>query len=729
MGSQILKTAIFSIFVVGLAAVSSCNGGSSSSGSSGGTGSGKPGASPTPTPTASPSVSVAPPGVYTRHYNNQRTGANPNETILTPSNVAPGLFGKIFTLATDGYTYAQPLYVPNVTVNGSVHNVLYVATAADSLFAFDADGKLTAPLWQVSFTDSSNGISALTPADTGCPELGPSIGISGTPVIDPIQGTIYLVANTKQTIGASVTYSHWLHAINIATGQDLPNSPIKISAPNVDPLRASQRPGLALNNGTLFIGFSSHCDTGPYTGTVLAYDQASLRLLSEYQDGDPGNMNGIWMSGMAPAIDSNGYVYVSTGNGVFDGTRNFGCSIVKLNDNHGTLSMADYFTPFDQATLNPLAYDLDLASVGTVVLPDQSGAHPHMMVAGGKGGQVYVLDRDNLGTYNASDSSFSRIIQSWNLNGTPYAQVEDLYFGTPAFFNNRLYIVPSGGPMKSYSLINGEFDLTHVDQTAFSFGFPGGAPTISANGTSNAIVWFVDSSRANNVSPSPLEAILMAYDANNLAAGPLYNSDQSGPHKTANLNDIAEPAVKHVSPTVFNGKVYVATKTAIDVYGLVPGGVKVADVPKAATTENQNSGARLSLNFDRKKSQCPLFRPSANYNFVIQSCGTPDSPCKTAGVINGTMTSGLDTIVSVPVGGGDGGNLSVALAPGTYQLLPAQNWIPNNGGVGADRATAKIASEVPYTFTVPQGGYVDFSANFICSLTSSVVVPGLSLTD
>lgn len=729
MYSRLLKTAIFTLIVAGLGAASSCDSGSSSSGSSSTTGSGGPGPSPKPTPSASPTVSVAPPGVYTRHYNNQRTGVNPNETILTPANVAPGLFGKIFTLATDGYTYAQPLYVPNVKVNGAVHNVLYVATAADSLFAFDADGKLTAPLWTVSFTDSSNGITALTPTDTGCPELGPSIGISGTPVIDPILGAIYLVANTKQTVGTNVTYSHWLHAIDLATGQDLPNSPVLINAPNVDGLRASQRPGLALNNGTLYIGFSSHCDTGPYTGTILAYDQASLRMTSEYQDGDPGNMNGIWMSGMAPSIDSNGFIYASTGNGIYDGATNYGCSILKLTDSGGTLSLADHFTPFDQATLNPLADDLDLASAGTVILPDQPGATPHMMVAAGKGGQVYVLDRDNMGGYSAADSTFSRIIQSWNLNGTPYAQVTDLYFGTPAFFNNRLYISAAGETIKSYSLVNGKFDTTTVDQSVFIIGWPGGTPTISANGTTNGILWFVDTSRANNVAPNPLEAVLIAYNANSLAAGPLFESDQSGPNLTVNTNDVAGPAVKHISPTVFNGKVYVATKSAIDVYGLIPGGVKVANKPKAADAGTLQSGANLVLSFDRRNSACPLFKPASSYQFVIQACGTPDAPCKTAASLTGTMISGLDKVVSVPVSAGDGAGLNVSLPPGTYQLLPAQNTIPGNGGVADDRATAKIAAVGPYTFTVPESGYVGFSERFICSLNASVFIPGVSLSD
>ena len=518
-------------------------------------------------------------GVYMRHYNLQRTGVNPNETVLTPANVVPSSFGKLGTLPVDGYVYAQPLYVPNVAISGQGgYNVLYVATEGDSLYAFDADSLSMTPLWKVTFTDPANGITNLSENDTNCTDQGPQIGILGTPTIDPATNTIYFVAATKFTAAnGEVTYMQHLHALDIGSGAERANSPHLIEANDFDPLKSNQRPGLVLNNGKVYVAWSSNCDQGPYNGTILSFDATTLAMIGEFYDTEAGNAAGIWMSGMAPAVDTDGNLYVSTGNGFFDGgTNNFGCSVVKVQDSSGTLSLTDFFAPFDQALENNINNDLDISSGGIILLPDQAGAHPQELVAMGKTGQLYLIDRGSMGGYDPTDNTYSRIVQSFNMDGTAYnsgvatASGDNNHgqFGTPAFFNGKLYVAPVLDNIKAFTLTDGRLSAGPTDKTPTIFGWPGGTPSISANGTIDGILWYADNSRANDCLNRPVPCTtktasrLLAFDVNNLAQGPLYDSDAVGG------GDVPGSAAKHVSPTVVNGRVFLGTKTEVDVYGL-----------------------------------------------------------------------------------------------------------------------------------------------------------------
>src|SRR2546426_5535919 len=358
--------------------------------------------------------------VLTYHNDNARAGQNTNETILTLANVNVTSFGKLFSQVVDGYVYAQPLYVANLAIPGKgTHNVLFIATEHDSVYAFDADDNLganAAPLWQVSFIDPAAGVTTVPTEDTGeGGDLIPEIGITSTPVIALTTGTIYVEAKTKETAGTT-RYVHRLHALEITTGAEKLGGPVVIQAVipgNGDgddglghvpfnPLRQLNRPGLLLLNGVIYLAFASHGDQSPYHGWVLAYAAPTLQQVGAYNTTPNGGLGGIWQAGGGLAADAGGNIYFETGNGTFstnnldNAANNFGDSFIKLSTTNG-LAVADYFTPFDQDVLE--AFDLDLGSGGAVVLPEGVGSatHPRLFGGSGKGGAVYPLDRGDLG--------------------------------------------------------------------------------------------------------------------------------------------------------------------------------------------------------------------------------------------------------------------------------------------------------------------------------------------
>ena len=517
-------------------------------------------------------------GVLTQHNDNARTGRNLDERLLTLANVNRTTFGKLFSMGVDGYVYAQPLYVAGVPINGQLRNVVYIATEHNSVYAFDADNG--EQLWQVSFIDEANGITTVPYQDTGsppgytgpgpiipggCGDLTPEIGITGTPVIDRATGTLYVVAKTKEVIGTTVNYEHRLHALNIINGEARPGSgrALQASAPgNTQPndgngrvlfqsLRHNQRPALLLNNNVITVAFSSHCVIRPYQGWVLAYDATTLNQVGVFNV-SPNNVKGkggIWHSGGGPAADANGNVYVMTGDGPFDvatGGSSYGDSVLKLTQ--GLLTLEDYFTPYNHLELE--GANADMSAGGPLVLPDQAGAS--LMLSIGKQGIAYLLDRNNLGKFQAG--SDSQIVQSfdWGLCGTGRCTI----FGTPAYFENKVYLAAVGDTLRAYSITDGRFSLTPVQSTN-TFSFPGATPVVSANGSSNGIVW------ALKTNGSGRPAVLYAYSADNVALN-LYNSD-------VNLaRDNPGPAIKFSVPTVANGKVYVGSTSQVSVFGLLP---------------------------------------------------------------------------------------------------------------------------------------------------------------
>jgi hypothetical protein len=503
--------------------------------------------------------------VLTQHNDTARTGQNLSESILTPANVSSGGFGKVFTLGVDGEVLAQPLYLPAVTVGASAHNVVFVATEHDSVYAFDADSG-GAPLWQASMLTAAHGAAAGATSDpeyeSGCGDLATEYGITGTPVIDPVSKTLYLVSDTFEN-GYAVQR---LHALDVTTGLEKLGGPVVISASVAgsgsgssggvvafDPKWQNQRAGLLLANGTVYIAWGSHCDFGAYHGWMMAYNASTLAQTGVFLTTPNGEGSGIWMGSAGLAIDNeNGAtrMFVALGNGTYDATLpyatntvDYGDDILRFNLNSG-LVIGDAFTTTDQASRQ--AFDVDLGSGGVLILPDQPGPYPHLLVQSGKGNEIFVLNRENLGGYSTTANKVVQEIDN-----------EDTYlYGIPAYWNENIYTWSAADSLKQFSLANGRLSSAPVaiGQYRASSGL-GAIPSISANGTSNAIVWAVDAS----VNPE----VLYAVDATNVA-----NTFWTSANDAA--RDAGGPNVKYATPTIVNGKVYVPSGGQVTVYGLLP---------------------------------------------------------------------------------------------------------------------------------------------------------------
>ena len=510
--------------------------------------------------------------VVTEHYDIGRTGLNPNEGILNTSNVNTNSFGKLFSQSVDGQIYAQPLYMAGITISGKgTHNVIFVATENDSVYAFDADnngGGNASPLWKISLLDSAHGAASgattVPQGDVSSTDIQPVLGVTGTPVIDPSTNTMYLVGKTKE----GGNYPQRLHALDITSGAEKFGGPVTISASvsgngngssagklNFDTKWENNRAGLLLLNGFVYIAFAAHGDNGPWHGWILAYNAATLKQTSVWCSSPNGIGAGIWMGGAGIAADNlnptgsspGGRLFVATGNGTFDSkssyTSNldFGDSIVRLHLNNGVMTLADGFTPLNQDNLN--MRDLDLAAGGVLILPDQSaGGHTHLLVQSGKEGKISLVDRDNMGGYSTSADN---IVQE--LTG----QMGGLW-GMAGYGNNTVYFWGTADNMKSFPLTNGKMSSTPSHTSAQSAGFPSPTPVITSNGTSSPIVWTVQTDAYN----SNGSAYLRAHDATNISTT-LYNS------LTNTARDTPGPAVKFVVPVVTNGKVYVGTGNAL----------------------------------------------------------------------------------------------------------------------------------------------------------------------
>jgi len=487
--------------------------------------------------------------VTTSHGDNHRTGANTGETLLTPSNVNKTNFGRLFSYPIDYQALAQPLYVPNVNIAGlGVHNVVYVATMADSVYAFDAEsnaGANAAPLWHVNFTDPANGITTASGPFLPCTsteDRGPGFtqeGIVSTPAIDVSANIIYVVAKTLE----NGTVRHKLHALDLGTGQERLGGPVTISATttsnagtvvNFNSLHQKNRPGLLLLNGTVYVAFgSNYCNDGNHSW-VLGYDATTLQQTGVFDTNPDHGLTSIWQAGGGLAADDEGYIYPLTSEGTFDiasGGQGYTHAVLKLS---GNLDLVDFFIPWSVAFLND--HDLDLSGCSPVVVPDQDEPYPHIIVAAGKQGTIYVLNRDNLGMYAPSDS---QIIQE-------LAGVVGSMRGAPAYWNNRMYFSAKVDFLKVFSVSGGMLSATPIATTTSTLG-GAHAPSISANGNSNGIVWVLNGSQ------------LYAFDAISLKM--LYNSHQVG---RDNVPDVAH----FVTQTVADGRVYVATRTTLEVFGL-----------------------------------------------------------------------------------------------------------------------------------------------------------------
>jgi hypothetical protein len=516
-------------------------------------------------------------GVFTQHNDISRTGQNLSESILTPTNVNTATFGKMFSQAVDGYIYAQPLYVPNVTIAGGTHNVIYVATEGDSVYAFDADsntGTNAGLLWHASMIDTAHGAAAGATTvniqqelGSGCTDLVPQVGITSTPVIDPSSGTMYVEAKSKET-GNII---HRLHAIDITTGAEKSPGPVVITATvpgngnggttvSLDGLHHLNRPGLLLLNGAIYLAYASHCDIQDYHGWLFSYDTGTFAQTSLLITTPNGGLGGFWMSGAGVAGDSNANVFIASGNGDFDTVnvpaQELGDTIMKVFDtNSSRLSLLDYFTPYNQSTLDD--GDTDVGSGGVLLLPDQTGGVTHELVEAGKEGTIYLINRDQMTAGNL------HYCQTGCNNGDPQItqeiqnQINGLW-SAPAYFNGVVYFCGAGDTLKAFPLSNGLLSTSPSETSGHSFPFPGCTPVASANVNTNGIIWAVDTSTYGLAAPSLGPAVLYAYQAGTLNL--LWNSSQTG-------NDTAGDAVKFAVPTVANGKVYLGTQTELDVYG------------------------------------------------------------------------------------------------------------------------------------------------------------------
>ncbi len=573
-------------------------------------------------------LSSAQVSVTTYHNDNARTGQNTAETVLTPANVNATQFGKLFSgsVNLDSWSTAQPLYVPNVTVGGKKHNVVYIATINNSLYAFDADTAVL--LW-------TNNYGPPTPYASLCQDSGygksPSLGagIVSTPAIDAVAGIIYFV--TKTGDGTSSPYALYLHAVDFTTGFDEIGSPVLVSptsGPSFMPEYQMNRPALLLNNGMVYIALGSTGCLGLKSfprinnhGWVFAFNTASLSTppFSFVTTPDVDN-GGIWQSGGGVAADSDGNIYFETADANFDkdsGGEDLGDSVVKLDHD---LDFGDYFTPYNQGTLlNP--QDLDLGSTGPLLLPDQPFPPTHLMIATGKAEEIYLINRDSMGAYCANCSSNSNILQDVpppsSLTGClPVNKLITCYYGPPSYWNNNIYFPSVTSPMTAYTLTNNGAAVTLGSlPSSQTISFPGiGPASISSNGTNSGITWTITWNGGNETIAT---GTLRAFDATNLATE-FYDSDAAA-QKRDSLGKIA----RYVTPTIANGKVYTATQTQLVVYGLL--------FPLSATAGNNQSGTvntalSLPLTVQAINPYTGKPAPGVHLTFTSNSGGTFGTP-------------------------------------------------------------------------------------------------------
>ena len=494
-----------------------------------------------------------------------RSGQNLTESVLTLANVNASSFGLLRILSVDGKVDAQPLYLSALSLGGAAHNVVFVATENDSVYAFDADSGST--LWHVSLLGSGETVSD----PRGCNQIAPVIGVTSTPVIDRAAGPHGAIFAVAMSSGGA--YHQRLHALDVTTGAELFGGPREITASyaapagggtrSFDPGQYAERAALLLSQGTLYTSWTSHCDQAPYTGWVIAYNETTLAQTAVLNVAPNGTGSGaasagpaIWMSGGGPAADTAGNVYLLTANGAFETTLDangfpsggdYGNSFLKLGPS-GTSALAviDYFTMYDEVSES--AADEDLGSGGVLLLPDLTdagGSVRHLMVGAGKDGNLYVVNRDSLGKFSSTANNI------WQqLSGVLPGGI----WSTPAWFNGMLYYGPSGASLRAFPASGARLAATPSSQSAATFAYPGTAPAISANGTANAIVWAHENASL---------AVLHAFDAINLARE-LYNSSQA-----PNGRDQFGAGNKFITPTIADGKVFVGTQSGVAVFGLL----------------------------------------------------------------------------------------------------------------------------------------------------------------
>lgn len=533
--------------------------------------------------------------VLTWHNDLARDGQDRIETTLTPGNVNASTFGKVASLPVDGQIYAQPLYYSNVKMaDGKRHNVVYVATEHDDVYAFDTD--TGTQLWHRSFIDPKNGITTVPASATQTEDIFPEVGITGTPVIDPATGTMYLVSKQANSSGKTTTYHQYLRSISVRTGNDVGVGSKEIVASVAgagegytgpddsmvpfDALKENQRPGLLLNNGVLYIGWASHGDTDPYHGWLISYNATNLRQITALNLSPDGLRAPVWMGAAAPSVDAAGNIYVATGNGTFSaavGGRDYANSVLRISQTGGRMKIADYFTPSNQATLNQ--NDKDVGSSGVTLLPN------NLAVTSNKAGDVYLLNTQNLGGFSNTTNNNLQTVGT-GLNGKAD-------FSTAAYFHGAIYYAGAGQSLVRVPLSGNRLATTPSGASTDAYDFPGTTVSISSHGNSDGIVWAIQrvTPASDTGDDGPMgNAVLHAYDATTMKE--LYSSDAA-----ANNRDQAPAAIKFSVPTVADGKVMIGTANALVIYGLRPSvsSFSLVNASNGAVLKTLTSGTRVSL--------------------------------------------------------------------------------------------------------------------------------------
>jgi hypothetical protein len=626
----------------------------------------------------------------TSRADSSRSSANTNETLLNPTNVSQNSFGRLFSFPVDYVVMAQPLYMPNVNIPGQgTHNVVYVVTEMDSVYAIDAD--TGAQLWYASMLNGGTTASGTyLPCGTG-PGYNQE-GIVSTPVIDPTTNTMYLVAKTR----LNTTVRHHLHALDITTGNERAGSPVLITATSTsnkghvtvfNSKHQKNRPGLLLLNGVLYLGFGSNSCNDGNSGWVFSYDAASLSQLAVFNTSPDYGLTSIWQAGVGLAADTDGNIFVETaeagGNGfdVPNGGQTYCNSVLKLSPN---LTLTDYFTPWSVAYLN--SHDLDLSSTGALVLPDQEGAHTHELIASGKQGIVYVLDRDHLGMFSANDTL---VLQEFALEpGT----ANDVLFGSPAYWNNTVYFAPNASPLMAFPLSGGLLGTPRKTRATYAGG---SSPSISANGYSNGVLWVITGQ-------------LLAFDAVSLKL--LYTTGQA-----PNGRDTLPPVGHFATQTVADGKVFVGTQNSLEAYGLFHIVTVTGGNAQTATVATALS-APIKVNAANPYTGQPDV--GATVNFSDGGKGGSFNPASAVTNSYGNAS----TIYTVPQktgtytltisGTGFGGITTTATAtPGAATRIIAWGGAKQTGAAGSNLPNAIIAqAEDTYRNGVP-GVTIRFTAN------------------
>ena len=626
--------------------------------------------------------------VLVSHTDNGRTGQSLTEPTLTTQSVNSTTFGKVYSYPLDGVTYAQPLVKSNLTIPGKgTYNVVFLATEHASVYALDAD--TATPIWHRSFINPATGLTT-RPASASLEDIVPEVSITSTPVIDPVGGTLYVVAETIQT--GQIAY-YWLHALDITTGLDKV-APVQIQASvgtGAVPLTivastSQQRPGLVFSNGIVYVAFGSNGDNFPWVGWLVGYNGTTLAQTTVFCTSPSATQgSGVWLSGEAPPVDSQGNIFISTGNGYFSNGSSWGDAWLKLSTSGG-LAVADYFTPFNTQALG--SADLDLSSAGITIIPDGAGssAHPNLLVGTGKDGELYLVDRSNMGQFNSSYTNpNSQIVQyfagqigvgSINPTNSSLPYVSNSYT-TPAYWQGHLYFCGVADYCKVFTLSNGLLTTTPVSKTPTTFAYPGSQPVISAASSSatSAIMWAVERNTTSNVS------VLHAYDATNLATE-LYNSNQA-----ANNRDTGAAPIKFAVPTVANGKVFVGTQSTVDVYGLLAGAPQPLAAPTFSPAPSSYTGTQTVT--------LTAAAGATIYYTLDGSLPTLSSSVYTAPL----AVSATETISAIAV---KAGALTSAVASGSYSITQVAT-IRYVQGNYATPQTAQTTVAVKFTAAQQQG--------------------------